>query len=142
MGQITTAIHQQRSSILLREMHNINQDITNKSPGVTTQCTQSVERSPSKSPREHHTTSVRRFLMRSVLQYTMKNVTQWSKKCPGKSVPIIIMKNIMKRSTMLIMFTMTTIMITILTLNYTMLQNKENFLLFQQQRNSSCANKD
>merc|ERR1711970_878182 len=69
-----------------------------------------------------------------VLQYTMKNVIQWSKKCPGKSVPIIIMKNIMKRSTMLIMFTMITIMITILTLNYTMLQNKEHFLLFQQQK--------
>merc|ERR1719431_2078650 len=95
------------------------------SPGVTTQCTQSVERSPSKSPREHRTISVRRFLMRSVLQYTMKNVTQWSKKCPGKSVPIIIMKNIMKRSTMFIM-------ITNLTLNYTMLQNKEYFPHFQQ----------
>merc|ERR1711970_1054459 len=110
--------------------------------GVTMQCTQSVERSPSKSPREHRTISVRRFLMRSVLQYTMKNVIQWSKKYPGKSVPIIILKNITKRSTMLIMFTMTTIMVTILTLNYTMLQNKDHFLLFQQQRNSTCANKD
>merc|ERR1712168_1284935 len=132
-----------RSSILSRDLptqHNINQDITNKSQGVTMQCTQNVERSPSKSPREHRTISVRRFLMRSVLQYTMKNVTQWSKKCPGKSV--IIMKNIMKRSTMLIMFTMTTIMVTILILNYTMLQKNEYFLLFQQQKNSTCANKD